>query len=115
MVKTLSIIILFVLGLIFPMPSFSDPLPGEVLFKNKCKKCHKTTEQLATGPGLKDVTRRRSIEWIDRWLKNPKAVMNSDDPIAQELKKNFKIQMPTYPEMSDDEKRMDIIEYLKTL
>jgi cbb3-type cytochrome oxidase cytochrome c subunit len=96
-------------------PSYGDTSSGEELFNKKCKQCHKTTEQLSIGPGLKDVTKRRSVEWIEKWLIDPKKVLESNDPIAQELKKNFKRVMPKIPEMAIDENRRGIIEYLKTL
>ncbi|MBI3813441.1 MAG: c-type cytochrome [Nitrospinae bacterium] len=102
--------------LLFKLPSYAgDASAGEELFKKRCRQCHKTTEQLSTGPGLKNVTKRRDIEWIDRWLKDPKKMMDSSDPIAQGHKKNFKKHMPKIPVMSNDDKRSDIIEYLKTL
>jgi len=113
--KFIAISSVFILGLTLVSPSYGDTLPGEELFNKKCKQCHKTTEQLSIGPGLKDVTKRRSVEWIEKWLIDPKKILNSDDPIAQELKKNFKRVMPKIPEMSTDENRKDIIEYLKTL
>jgi len=100
--------------LLFSLSYAGDALSGEELFKKKCKQCHKTTEQVLIGPGLKDVTKRRDVEWIDRWLSNPKKMLESD-PIAQELKKKFKRAMPKIPEMSDEEHRKNIIEYLKTL
>ncbi len=112
--KFIVISSVFMLGLTLASPSYGE-LPGEGLFNKKCKQCHKTTEQVLIGPGLKDVTKRRSIEWIEKWLIDPKKVLNSDDPIAQELKKSFKRVMPKIPEMSTDENRKDIIEYLKTL
>jgi cytochrome c2 len=104
------------LSLIFlTLPSNAgDAAVGEDLFKKKCKQCHKTTEQVLIGPGLKDVIKRRDVEWIDRWLSNPKKMLESD-PIAQELKKKFKRAMPKIPEMSNEEHRKNIIEYLKTL
>ena len=105
----------FIIGLITVSPSSGDTLPGEELFNKKCKQCHKVTEQLSIGPGLKDVTKRRSVEWIEKWLIDPKKVLDSNDSIAQELKKSFKRVMPKIPEMSTDENRKDIIEYLKTL
>lgn len=112
-----SIILIFnFLFLIFLrlQSSAGDVAAGEELFKKRCRQCHKITEQLSTGPGLKDITKRRDIEWLDRWLKDPKKMMDSD-PEAKELKMQFKKQMPKIPEMSDDDKRDDIIEYLKTL
>jgi len=113
--RFIAISSVFMWGFMLSSFSYADPLTGEELFKKKCKQCHKTTEQVLVGPGLKDVTKRRSVEWIDRWLIDPKKILDSDDPIAQELKKNFKRVMPKIPEMSDEENRKNIIEYLKGL
>lgn len=112
---SLNLIFNFLSLIFLTLPSNAgDATVGEDLFKKKCKQCHKTTEQVLIGPGLKDVTKRRDVEWIDRWLSNPKKMLESD-PIAQELKKKFKRAMPKIPEMSNEEHRKNIIEYLKTL
>lgn len=112
---SLNLIFNFLSLIFLALSSYAgDTVSGEELFKKKCKQCHKTTEQVLIGPGLKDVTKRRDVEWIDRWLSNPKKMLESD-PIAQELKKKFKRAMPKIPEMSDEEHRKNIIEYLKTL
>ena len=114
--KFITIFSVFIIwGSISASFAYGDASVGEKLFMKKCKQCHKTTEQLLIGPGLKDVTKRRSIDWLNKWLKNPKMMLESDDPIAQELKKNFKRTMPNIPEMADDKNRKNIIEYLKTL
>jgi cytochrome c2 len=115
MIFSLNLIFNFLSFIFFILPSYAgDAMAGEELFKKWCRQCHKTTEQLSTGPGLKDVTKRRDIEWIERWLKDPKK-MRDADPIAKEVKRKFKKHMPKIPEMSDNQKRSDIIEYLKTL
>ncbi len=102
--------------LLFKLPSYAgDASAGEELFKKRCRQCHKITEQLSTGPGLKDITKRRDIEWLDIWLKDPKKMMDNADPISEGFKRQFKKHMPKVSEMSDDRNRGDIIEYLKTL
>lgn len=88
---------------------------GEALFKEKCSMCHKTTDQLLVGPGLKGVMERRSEKWVDTWLQDPGGLISSGDKTAVELKKGFFRTMPTLPEMKDPLKRKTIIEYLKTL
>ncbi len=86
---------------------------GLRLFNKNCKQCHKLTEQMLVGPGLSGVTKRRTEEWMDKWIASPKAVIASKDPTAVELRSNFKIVMPTLPAMANSQSRKLIIELLK--
>lgn len=88
---------------------------GELLFKEKCSVCHKTTDQALVGPGLQGIMERRDEKWVDKWLQDPGGLLKSGDKTATELKKGFFRTMPTLPEMQDPVKRKTIIEYLKTL
>jgi len=86
---------------------------GRRLYNKNCKQCHKLTEQLLVGPGLAGVTKRRTEEWMDKWIASPKAVMASKDPTAEELRGDFKTLMPTLKDMADSQSRKSIIEFLK--
>lgn len=86
---------------------------GRRLFNKNCKTCHKLTEQMLVGPGLAGVTKRRTEEWMDKWIASPKAVIASNDPTAVELRGGFKTLMPTLPAMADSQSRKSIIEFLK--
>ncbi|RME62060.1 MAG: hypothetical protein D6780_00445, partial [Candidatus Dadabacteria bacterium] len=75
-----------------------DPVEGKKIFFEKagCMACHNIGRgDRPTGPDLKGVTKRRSKEWLKRWIKNPSAMISSD-PIARELFGKFnRVPMPT--------------------
>ncbi len=64
-----------------------DAAAGEAIFKNNCKSCHNTNANRLVGPGLKDITKRRDLAWITKWVKNPQAVLKSGDEYAQKIYK----------------------------
>ena len=108
---------LFLIGfLILPAPAGAqDAGKGEEIFEKKCKTCHRVTDEVKTGPGLADVTRRHTNEWLHKWLTSPKAVIEGGDPAALALVKRFKIKMPVIDLMQDENNRNDVIAFLKTL
>jgi len=86
---------------------------GEAIYLKKCKRCHKLTDQTLMGPGLAGVTKRRTEEWLDKWITNPKEMIKSGDAIAMKLKEKYKGKMPKIRAMKDPENRKAIIEFLK--
>lgn len=92
-----------------------DAGKGEEIFEKKCKTCHRLTDEGKTGPGLADVTKRRTVEWLNKWLSNPGAVIASGDPGALALVKKYKVKMPTIDLMQDEKNRNDVIAFLLTL
>lgn len=90
-----------------------NPENGEKLFMKKCKSCHRLTEGTKVGPSLLGVTQRRSEEWLQKWLQNPKAMLNGGDPIAVELLKKYKKRMPKLKMMQTKENRDDVISFLR--
>lgn len=101
--------------LMFSLPAYAagNPQNGEQLFKKQCKACHRLTDSKLVGPGLGGVTKRRSEEWLHKWIQNPKAMLESGDPIAVELRKGFNKTMRTLEAMQDKNNRNDVIEFLK--
>ncbi|HEY1007297.1 MAG TPA: cytochrome c [Sphingobacteriaceae bacterium] len=83
---------------------------GEVVFTSKCGACHKTTDEKLVGPGLKDVTVRRTPEWIMNMITNPEE-MTKKDPVAQALLEKHLVQM-TFQNVSDEETRQ-ILEFFR--
>ncbi len=88
---------------------------GKKLFMKKCKTCHRLTEGTKVGPSLLGVTQRRSDEWLQKWLQNPKAMINAGDPIAVELLKKYKKRMPKIKLMQTRKNRDDVILFLKSV
>jgi cytochrome c2 len=92
----------------------SDPeviAAGEATYKANCTQCHLIHEQ-RIGPALANVYERRSIEWLNSWIKNSQAMIASGDETAVQLWEEYnKTVMPAYP-FSDDEV-MELIAYIK--
>ncbi len=89
-------------------PTMSDK--GMIVFNAKCGACHKMTDQKIVGPGLKDVTKRRTPEWIMNQITNP-VEMEAKDPVGQALLAKHMTQM-TFQNVTDDETRQ-ILEYFR--
>jgi nitrite reductase (NO-forming) len=73
----------------------TDPvaLQGKLNFELKCIACHSIAGGDKIGPDLHQVTRRRTGDWIARWIKDPMPMQQSD-PIGKELLAKYKIAMP---------------------
>lgn len=94
----------------------ADVEKGKAFFKIKCVRCHKTTDQNGTGPGLKGISQRREEKWLAQWLDSPRKMIKSGDPIALELLEKYKTKMPTVFEFRKQEGLLeDVLDYLKTL
>ena len=69
-------------------------LDGAMLFKAKgCVTCHTIGGGILVGPDLKDLFSRRDEAWVRRYIADP-VTMTAEDPVARQLKAQFKIQMP---------------------
>lgn len=84
---------------------------GKKIYETYCIACHKLDERFI-GPPLNEVTARRSPEWIMNMIMNPD-VMVKEDPIAQELLKEYIAPMANQ-NISEDQARK-ILEYFRTL
>ena len=62
-----------------------DAANGETIFKNNCKSCHNANGNRLVGPGLKDISKRRELPWLVKWVKNPQAVLASGDDYAKKI------------------------------
>jgi len=70
-------------------------------FKQNCSACHTIGGGKLLGPDLKGVTKARSHEWLEKWIQNPQAVIDSGDLTALKLKKEYNgIVMPPVPGMT---------------
>lgn len=84
---------------------------GESTFKNNCTQCHQVWG-VKLGPALSNVYERRSIEWLNKWIKNSQALIASGDEQAVALWEEYKpTVMPAYP-FSDDQV-MELVAYIK--
>jgi nitrite reductase (NO-forming) len=81
----------------------TDPLAvqGKLNFELKCLACHSIAGGDKLGPDLHHVTARRDEGWLQRWMKDPDSMLQTD-PIAKEMLAKYKIPMPNQG-VSDDE------------
>jgi cytochrome c553 len=81
-----------------------DAAKGKELFSTLCQQCHAVTDEKVIGPGLKGVTKRRDLAWLQKWVKNPQAVISSGDAYATALYAKFQpLVMQSFPDLSDDD------------
>ncbi len=85
---------------------------GEKLFKSKCVACHKTTTSRLIGPGLGEITKRRTPEWIMNMTMVPQTMIK-EDPLAKEVYRTYKTPMLNLG-IKEKEAR-DLLEYLRTI
>jgi mono/diheme cytochrome c family protein len=84
---------------------------GEKLFLGNCKVCHAVQERVI-GPALKDIHKRRDVEWITAFVRNSQKVIKSGDPYAVKLYEEYnKVQMTSFD--FEDPEILSIIAYLK--
>lgn len=74
-------------------PALQAGPDGAALFKDKCSGCHSIGSGVLVGPDLKDVTLRRTPQWLKSFISDPPAMIASD-PTAQALRKQFALTMP---------------------
>lgn len=83
---------------------------GKKIFEEKCTQCHKLDERY-TGPALRDVTKRRTPEYIMNMILNPQG-MTQKHPEAKKLLSEYALQM-TFQNVSQEDAR-NILEYLRS-
>jgi len=58
------------------------------LFERSCSGCHTIGGEGGLGPDLKNVTQRRSREWLVKFMLDPQAMIDSGDPYAAQILKD---------------------------
>lgn len=84
---------------------------GEKIFTEKCTQCHKLDERY-TGPALRDVTTRRTPEFILNQILNPEE-MTKRHPEVKKLLATYPTQM-TFQNVSVDDAKA-ILEYFRSV
>lgn len=83
---------------------------GQSIYDSKCLACHKLTNEKLVGPGWKDVTDRRTPEWIMNFITNTSVMLDSD-LIAQKMMVTCLVRMPNQG-VNDDEARQ-LLEFMR--
>jgi nitrate reductase gamma subunit len=107
--KVAMLVVIFMLSNLLPV--FGNA--GSKLFTKHCGTCHSLTEAKIVGPGLKDITQRRSKEWLVSWIKNSPELIQSNDADAVALFNQYnQLPMPAFPQLSDAQVS-EILDYLE--
>ena len=85
---------------------------GAALFQQDCSACHSFIAD-GIGPSLSGVSGLASHEWIEKFIKDPKTLIESGDKRASDLYSKFKTIMPSFGHYSV-EKVNNVIAYLET-
>jgi mono/diheme cytochrome c family protein len=81
-------------------------------FRQTCASCHTIGGGRLTGPDLKNVVERRDLAWLERFLPDPKAMIDSGDPTAVALANDAHgVLMPTLPALTPARVR-EMIDFL---
>lgn len=71
-------------------------------YNQNCAACHSIGGGALVGPDLKDVVKRRDHAWLERFLENPQAVVDSGDAYARDLvEKSGGLVMPAVKGLND--------------
>ena len=86
---------------------------GSELFKAHCTACHTVGGGKMVGPDLKGISELRSEEWLLKWIKSSRSMIDSGDPDAvQVFHDNNDIPMPDQ-NLSDPEVKA-VLAYINT-
>ena len=77
------------------VPPDAEAARAKTDFESKCVACHAISggEGKKLGPDLAGVTKRRSEDWLVKFLRSPEEML-ATDPIAKELLAKYKVPMP---------------------
>jgi len=75
-------------------PDSPEALMGKMGFESKCLACHSIGQGPKLGPDLLGVTRKRTDDWLSRWLKQPDKMLETDADAKALLKEWNNLPMP---------------------
>jgi cytochrome c2 len=82
----------------------ADSLEAKAIFRKRCTACHTFGKGIKVGPDLKGVTERRTREWLVRFVRGSSGVIQSGDPTATKLFREFKQErMPDWSDLSPEQ------------
>lgn len=84
------------------VPSSDEAIAaGKTVFNANCKQCHKL-DQKYTGPALRGITERQSVDWAYKFIRNSQGVISSGDAYANALYKEYNnTVMPPHEFLTD--------------
>jgi len=75
---------------------------GEAIFDQHCSGCHSFRHD-GIGPMLSGLTTEVSPDWIHHFIKDPQQQISSGDKRATHLHEKYKVVMPSFAGLKDDE------------
>lgn len=84
-----------------PSPA-QEPTPeARIYFQSRCVACHTIGGGRLVGPDLKDATARQDRAWLERFIRDPGALIDAGDAYAVKLLADSnQVRMTTYPDLS---------------
>lgn len=90
-------------GVLLALPAVAPADQTSDFFRGNCASCHTIGGGRLTGPDLKGVTGRKDRAWLEKFVQNPKAIIDGGDPYALELQREARgVVMPTIPGVTPD-------------
>ena len=84
---------------------------GETLFKTYCAACHKTTAQRFIGPGLANITDKRTKDWFAKFVRSSQSMINSGDAEAVKIFEEYNKSIMPDQALTDIEIRCNLRVY----
>ena len=75
-------------------PTELEAAQGKLNFESKCVACHSVGQGRKLGPDMVGVTKRRTEDWLTRWLRAPEKMLESDPDAKAMLKEFNNLPMP---------------------
>jgi cytochrome c2 len=98
------VILVLFSGINRPVHGASDINEAKVIFRKRCMACHTFGKGIKVGPDLKGVTDRRKRDWLLTFITSSSKVIQSGDPTATKLFKDFKQErMPDWSDLSPEQ------------
>jgi mono/diheme cytochrome c family protein len=95
------------------LPRYAVAQVADDFFQKNCVACHTIGGGRLVGPDLKEALQQKDRAWLEHFMQDPQAVLNSGDPYALQLKKEANgMVMPTMPGMTPEMAKalLDMIE-----
>jgi len=90
--------------LTIPVLAASDAAGAKTIFRKRCTACHTFGKGVKVGPDLKGVTERRTRDWLLRFIRSSSGTIQSGDPTATKLFREFKQErMPDWDDLSPEQ------------
>jgi cytochrome c2 len=82
----------------------ADSSEAKMIFHKRCTGCHTFGKGTKVGPDLKGITERRTREWLLRFIRGSSRVIQTGDPTATKLFREFKQErMPDWSDLSAEQ------------